>query len=229
MAASNQSTTLAREKLNVDYWNAFYKNVRIEGESTFCTFMKSRIGKNALILDIGCGSGRDAFAFAKDGYAVFGLDQSIEAIKLNMDTQREMKLSDANIRFQAVNISDSQMLFEVVSRLSEDARLEEKYLVIYLRFVLHSISEYTEKIFLSTISNILKKGDIFAAEFRTIEDQERTKVYDGHYRRFIVAEDLVDDMERNYDYTKEVFLKGLGFSVFNNEDPYLARIIMKKN
>jgi tellurite methyltransferase len=211
---------LYSEKKNIEYWNAFYKKVKIQEESTFCTLIKNTIKNDAIILDVGCGSGRDAFSFAKDGYGVVGIDRSEEAIKLNEILREDMNFNHLNINFHAVDISDEQGLSELVGSISQSAKNEDKKLVVYVRFLLHSINEKTEEILLTTMSKHLRKGDFFAAEFRTIEDQNR---------RFVSAEDVLSDLENKYSFTKILFTKGTGLSIFNNEDPYLARIIMEKS
>lgn len=229
MAKLNEIEQSGNEKENVLYWNDFYKNFNIQKESTFCTFIKSQINEDVTILDIGCGSGRDTYSFARDGFEVVGIDRSEEAIRLNRYRKEDSGWNALNIQFYTCDISDAPTLQQIIKERSERAQASNKKLVIYLRFLLHSINEATEKILLSTLSDALQMGDYLAAEFRTIEDQDREKIYDNHYRRFIVAEDLLSDLENKYNFTRRYFAKGTGFSIFNNEDPYLARIVMSKN
>lgn len=216
------------EELNIEYWNEFYSKVKIQGESTFCTYTKQKINKNTIVVDIGCGSGRDTFSFAREGYEVIGIDRSEEAIKLNKHLCEELIFSNLKINFDSIDIADEYRLSNYFENLCQTATKNKKVIVIYLRFLLHSINESTEKILFSTLSRYLRNGDYLAAEFRTIEDQQRDKVYNDHYRRFIVAEDLLYRLENEYNFREIDFYKGTGLSVFNNEDPYLARMIMEK-
>ncbi len=64
----------------------------------------SRLPEGASILDAGCGSGRDAKAFAEDGFAVTAIDASLEMVSLarlftGLDVQqmdmRELAYEDA--------------------------------------------------------------------------------------------------------------------------------------
>ncbi|TQR32556.1 class I SAM-dependent methyltransferase [Brevibacillus brevis] len=216
------------DEANVEYWDEYYKKAAMQEESTFCKYVKKQIDKNAIVLDIGCGSGRDTFSFAKDGYEVVGIDRSKEVIKINRNTKEE-KFSTSKLDFHVVDLSDERTLNDILESTSRKAISEDKSLVVYLRFLLHSINEKTEEILLRTISKHVPTGCYFAAEFRTVEDYGRDKVYDDHYRRFIDAEDLVSNLEGKYNFSKIDFIKGTGLSVYKNEDPYLARILMKKS
>lgn len=207
------------------YWNEFYKNEKsLLGESTFSRFVNKQLNNKYTILDIGCGNGRDSLYFANQGHEVIGVDRSIEAIKQNNDNSKDK----SNVKFLHVDLKQKDSLVHIVNELQEKTNENKKPLIVYLRFLLHSIDEETESNLLSTLAKHLKTGSYLAAEFRTIEDKERSKVYDNHYRRYISAEDL---KEKVYllGFEEDYFTKGTGLSVYKNEDPYLARIIMKKN
>lgn len=219
---------LLSEKDSIDYWNEFYRKVRIQEESTFCKLIKQKVDNNSIVVDIGCGSGRDTFAFARDGYVAIGIDRSEESIRFNTDLAAHNEHQNASIEFIKVDISNEKELKCVLSAISKNAVLDNKRLVIYLRFLLHSINEAAQAILLSTLSSILNKGDYVAAEFRTIEDQALDKVYNGHYRRFINFEELLEELQHNYQLKVIYHAKGKGLSPFQNEDPYLGRIIIEK-
>lgn len=213
---------------NLAYWNAFYRKAKVQKESSFCQLVKNMISKNSIIFDIGCGNGRDSFSFARSGYEVFGIDRSVEAIRFNNTLMENFDYQQLNVKFQTVDVGQQKELSEAIDYVSNKARSKGKILVIYLRFFLHSIDQETEETLLTTVSKYLQSGDIFAAEFRTIEDEEREKVYADHFRRYIVAEELLRDLEEKYQLTKILFEKGTGLAKYKNEDPYVARIIMKK-
>lgn len=220
---------LSADDLNIAYWDNFYANNSIQGESTFCNYIKGVIDNNSIVLDVGCGSGRDSFAFARSGYDVVGIDRSEEAIKTNRKTcENWVGDSKGSLRFNWIDIGDSTELSSCFEELCRNAKRSKKKIVVYLRFLLHAINEATEEVLLSVASNYLRNGDYLAAEFRTIEDKARVKTFNDHYRRFIVAEDLMERLERNGSFQRVEFFKGTGLSVFNNEDPYLARMIMIK-
>ena len=68
-----------------NYYNqhaqAFFENTyQVEMESLYAPFL-SYLPEQALILDLGCGSGRDTLAFKKIGYQVEAIDYSAELVK----------------------------------------------------------------------------------------------------------------------------------------------------
>jgi SAM-dependent methyltransferase len=217
------------EQDNIQYWNEFYRKVKLTEESTFCSFVQEIIrDKKMTVLDIGCGSGRDSFSFAKNGHDVIGLDRSIESINWNNTLKDKAKEKELNVYFFTIDISDEEALSQLFISIRENLQFKNQKIIVYLRFLLHSINESTERILLKVLSKYLSKGDYIAAEFRTIEDKKIDKHYNDHYRRFIVAEELLNDLIYKYGFNKVYFHKGTGLSIFKDEDPYLARIIMKK-
>lgn len=222
------TTNKTSEQYNVEYWNNFYKKVRIQDQSTFCEYVKKNIDcSNYIVIDIGCGSGRDTLSFAREGISVVGVDRSLEAIHGNNLLRHT--LSESNIfEFIVSDIGDNEQVSSLMESVTHRAVSENKKILVYIRFVLHSINEETQQILLSTLSEYLKPGDIVAAEFRTIEDESRNKIYDNHYRRFIDSDLLIADLENSYHYKTLDFFKGTGLSIFNGEDPYLARFIVEK-
>jgi len=63
------------------YAQTFFENTyRVEMESLYAPFLRY-LSEQALILDLGCGSGRDTLAFKKKGYQVEAIDYSAELVK----------------------------------------------------------------------------------------------------------------------------------------------------
>ncbi len=217
------------EQESPEYWDTFYKQAKIREESSFCSFVNGFLRSDDMILDVGCGSGRDTFSFAMKGYEVVGIDRSGEAIKNNNDClECEVNKEKSNVSFLVSDISDEISFHNMVKEISCRAESQNKRLVVYVRFLLHSINEESQEILFRTLAKVLNEGDLLAAEFRTVEDQGLEKIYDNHYRRFIVAEDLLHDLEHKYGFSRQYFVKGRGLSVFNQEDPFVSRIIAVK-
>ena len=67
------------------YWDSFYlQDGAPDKPSNFATFIANEYSKFCnLIMDVGCGNGRDSFYFASQGIKSIGIDQSDEVIKKN--------------------------------------------------------------------------------------------------------------------------------------------------
>jgi 2-polyprenyl-3-methyl-5-hydroxy-6-metoxy-1,4-benzoquinol methylase len=213
---------------STDYWNSFYREVDIIDESSFCGFVHGMIAPDSIVLDIGCGSGRDSFAFARKGYQVIGLDRSVEAIKKNSSIISDEHTTGMKLTFSNVDINDEDKLDNLIGKVVDRGIHNMQPVVAYMRFLLHSINEDSERILLKTLSKRLRAGDCIAAEFRTIEDEHRNKIYGNHYRRFVDSDKLLQLMEGCYGFELKFFAKGVGLSIYNDEDPFLARIIATK-
>lgn len=82
-----------------NYYNqhaqAFFENTyQVEMESLYAPFLRY-LPEQALILDLGCGSGRDTLAFKKKGYQVEAIDYSAELV------EKARELTDIEVRQQS--------------------------------------------------------------------------------------------------------------------------------
>lgn len=212
---------------NKSYWNEFYEKFHKKNESSFCSYIKSKLNKETIVVDLGCGMGQDTWSFNQNGNNVIGIDRSSVAIKYN----NELKVSTGtrdSIIFKSLDISSKVSFSTFIMDITKNAHSSNRNLLVYARFLLHSITEEVEDNILETLSRYLSKNDIFAAEFRTIEDINRTKIYKDHYRRYIDSEELIERLEHIYKFEIIEYSKGTGFSVFSGEDPFLARVIAKR-
>ena len=215
------------EMENLEYWNQFYKNNQNLEASNFFHAVEERLVKDELIvLDIGCGSGRDSFAFARRGYQVYGIDGSKQAVDNNNYLARRAPYRYAPM-FKQVNVLDEQQLkeaFEIVQKYKEVSGV---HLLIYARFFLHAIPEEGEQLLFKVAKEVFTSSFDMMFEFRTAEDEEIEKTYDDHYRRFIDTNAFLE-RTRQYSFELKEFYKGRGLSIYKDEDPYLARVWLKK-
>lgn len=218
--------------INKDYWDGFYKNKpNLLEASTFSQFIYGEIKEDIdkyFLVDLGCGTGKDTFYFANKKIQVLGIDGSIEVININKSRIESEFSGLSSIRFKCVDLSNENELNTVMSKINEMARLNNKKVLFYTRFFLHAIPEEVESLILDSITRTIERPYVFVAEFRTKEDEALEKVYADHYRRYVDTDVLIGKM-LNYGYSLKAFTKGRGYSVYKNENPYLARLIMEKN
>lgn len=207
------------------YWANFYARHDFGSGSTFAEHVLSRPGLPDAVVDLGCGQGRDSFAFATAGRRVTGVDRSHVGIRHAAEKAREMGLAD-RLAFTACDVSDLPALAAVLGAARE--RAAGGPLLFYARFFLHSVPEHVQESLLEVVRERARAGDWFAAEFRTVGDAAARKVHEAHYRRFqdgpafgrrlaaVHGWDVVDEVE------------GTGLSPYCGEDPVLYRVLARR-
>ena len=201
------------------YWNKFYNEVsNLEKPSNFSILIKKFLNKyNGIIIDVGCGNGRDLSYFVNNKFNMIGIDISKNAIEICK---------------KKVSKKIHKNLF-VKNFVKFDYKKIKKKISIYSRFTLHTISLKDEKIFLKKLEKI-DNLDFLFIETRSTKDNlygkgkkvGKNEYVTDHYRRFINKSELVNKLKKKFKilYIKE----SKGYSKFKNEDPCLIRIIAQK-
>jgi len=206
------------------YWDGFYEagaGDRIPPPSQFAAFVAQELESDAHVIDVGCGSGRDSLFFAQRGLPVLGIDASKAAIENCQSTAERLGLSQARFRCASVETEEfPQLLADSVSAADAQA-------VVYARFFLHALTDEEQERLLSALSEALRPGDLFVAEYRTTRDAMLSKETSAHYRRYIdPAQLLVDVAARGYavNYAAE----GFGYAKYRHDDAHVARAIFER-
>lgn len=210
---------------NVNYWNTFYLRDHVETPSQFCVSVCTEIQAQSIIIELGSGSGRDAFFFARSGHHVVGIDLSEQAI--HKCKQRKSQLEFQHVDFIQGDLERLADLKAAVA-LSNNTTHDSRGKIYYSRFVMHSLSEAQESNFFDALSEVVKQGDSLYFEFRSKEDQELKKHYGGHYRRFIDSENFAERLKKKLGLIIEYIHIGRGMAKFRDEDPVVCRIIARK-
>lgn len=214
-----------RHQINDDrlYWNSFYKKGNVRSEpSKFANYILKFVKDGKKLLDLGCGNGRDSLFFASRNLQVVGIDNSEEVINM---------LREVNTKGNALFVCDD---FTMSSTL-----YQQQYDYCYSRFTLHAINEKQQENLLKNVYNSLKVSSdsgYFFIEVRSVNDDLYEKgepagknayVYQGHYRRFMIIEELEMELrECGFSIIESIEEKGL--APFENQDPYIIRIVAKK-
>lgn len=196
--------------INKKYWDNFYKsNKAPTSESSFAKFTFEFLKSNDIskynLVDIACGNGRDTFFFSKMGLSSTGIDLSVKP------KSRNPKFIKANLL--TFNYDD--------------------YNILYLRFIIHSLTESELDTLLENISN--SKGDkmIFIETRSTngVTNEEKSETFfkssigEEHFRMLYSKEYLSNKFKKfNILYC----IEDKGLSVYKNDDPYCIRYILKK-
>lgn len=209
------------ETHNEQYWEQYYREEMLSGESSFCRFIKGKTDPSSVIVDVGCGSGRDTISFSESGYKAIGIDRSQQAIQNNVERGKR-----GDIKFMCTDICQKDKFKNILKSIK--AKNSNVSLTIYGRFFLHSITLENQNDFLEVIDETLSNNDLLCLEFRTIEDRELSKVYNNHYRRYIDLNKLLLELKEKYRFEIYYSFQGRNLSIFKGENPYLGRIICGK-
>lgn len=202
------------------HWDTFYRSAPIPTvPSQFATFMASEEPDASIVVDFGCGNGRDTLFFARHGKRSIGIDASISAIESCRASAQQQSLP---AYFINADIAEQDC-----ARLALDAmRGTEGKVLVYARFFLHAIPLEAEMFLLRHAANILRERDgVFALEFRTNRDSHQTKVTPDHYRRFV---DPIDFIARaaGLGFAKRYYVDGFGLAKYKDDDAHIARCVL---
>lgn len=197
-----------------EYWKEFYEAFKESSHSSFAEFVYKfylyNSNKDRVLIDIGCGNGRDSYYFWKCGFKVIGIDIATENTYIN----ERLKFIKSDIKDIEINLKDQDIGY------------------VYLRFFIHAIDEERENIlidFLKKINNVM----IFI-EARTVNDEMygigesvgKNEYISNHYRRFIDIQRLVEKFK---DFKILYIIESNNIAIYKDSNPTLLRLIMVKN
>jgi len=201
------------------HWDKFYKkNIVPVTPSSFCEFVCSQIVRGSRLLEIGCGNGRDAVYFGNNGINVIAIDRSETAISACKKNYIELPV----IFFHGS--------LDEVKEVNRD-----EFDVIYSRFVIHAMPENEEIAMLTKSFDLLKNNGQIYIECRSIKDPlarkgeiiSPTERIHGHYRRFIVKDNLLERLE-NIGFSILDVVESDNLAVYKNDNPVVIRVKAKK-
>lgn len=136
-----------------NYWKQFYKTKHTDTPSSFAKWVSNMIPKSDIIIELGCGNGRDTYYFGKLGYSIIGIDEAIQP------------KNKYNVKFIQSNIK--KLFFKKC-----------KYDVVYSRFFIHSIDDdminnilrWTKKYFIAEFRAAEDKPILYPEHYRNLID-----------------------------------------------------------
>lgn len=202
------------------YWDNYYNSeIVCTSPSHFAKCISEQLEEGKSLVDLGCGNGRDSLFFAHRGVKVIGIDGSEVAIR------KLIREENKKIEFICDDFVNSESIYS------------RKHDYFYSRFSIHAIKEEQQHILLKNIYNSLNEDGKVFIEVRGIYDtlygkgievERNAFIYNNHYRRFVVRQELVNELiDIGFEIVYEEENKG--FAPFEGEDPILIRIIASKN
>jgi len=201
------------------HWQTFYSTVKGSFDPTaFARAVADQMPHPGRLLEVGCGNGRDSVFFALRGHAVTAIDVSASAIALCQSAH-----DGVSAEFLQGSLSD---LLD---------RIQPEFDAVYSRFCLHAMTRIEEHAMLRGVAGLLKPGGTLFVECRSINDPlarqgeviSPTERIHGHYRRFIVMDELVESVETAGLRVRER-IESQGLARFGDEDPVVIRLVAQK-
>jgi SAM-dependent methyltransferase len=207
------------------YWEDFYAGIptdRIAPPSQFAAFVLQEAPQAGLVVEIGCGSGRDSIFFARQGLAVLGIDGSEVAIAKCKESAAQNNVPRTN--FVCAVAGGPELDYSLDQFVPSDRNFS---LLVYARFFLHAITDGEETGLLTSIARVTRPGDLVAFEYRTTRDSDLTKVTPGHFRRYVNPVELYTKAAES-GFRVQYAVEGFGFAKYKHDDAYVARCILNK-
>lgn len=213
------------ERERSQYWETVYSAMsfdRLPPPSQFAAFVTQEAAEAGLIIEFGCGTGRDSLFFARQGLPVIAIDSAEAAVSKCREKAEQYGLE--NVKFLHGVVGDPA-LKAVLDEYIPSKR--DFSVMIYARFFLHAITDAEESALLEALAALAKPGDRCAFEYRTTRDAALTKVTAGHYRRFVDPIYLYAKAAK-FGFAVDYAVEGFGFAKFKEDDAYVARCILRK-
>jgi len=211
-----------------DYWNDFYGKCVIDVPSQFCVSMATDISKRKTVVEFGSGNGRDSLYLASIGHVLVALDLSVEAVEKCNASMISQGVKHAI--FLHGDMSTDNDVQKAVAVARGNAHDDEPELVIYSRFVMHSLDDEQEQKFLTSLSGCMKSGEKLYLEFRSAEDAITDKYYGNanHYRRYVDTIKFIESLSESHGFEVDYSITGQGMARYKEEDPFVSRILATK-
>lgn len=212
--ALSESIRQVADHGRTEHWRSFYTNADAPVEpSGFARLVAEELSPGVRLLEVGCGNGRDASYFASEGMRVLALDPQAEAIEA------------ARRRY-----SSHQLTF-LTGTVSEIPDSSNSFDAVYSRFCLHAMVPEEEDEFLARSVDLLKPNGSLFIECRSVNDPlarkgeviSKTERICGHYRRFIVREELSDKVT-SLGYHIVSVQESSGLAKLGDDDPVVIRL-----
>jgi SAM-dependent methyltransferase len=215
-----QDTNIS-EEARESYWNQFYgaRASTLGVPSQFALFVLGETDDGCAIVDVGCGTGRDALYFSTRGRKVVGVDASVAGIEHCSGLAAHNGL---DAKFIAAPIDSGTLADDVKAVLPPGIPT-----CVYARFFVHAINDEEEQAFLALASSLCRDGDLLAVEFRTLRDAQLAKETGAHYRRYVNPLTFIH-RAISHGFSSDYFVEGFGYAKYKNDDAHVARCVLRK-
>ena len=194
------------------HWNEFYLKDFIHKPSSFAVYCAPFFGNGKMIIDAGCGNGRDSHYFASLGHRVTAVDLSEQAIDVVQGYAHPNITAICNdvANLNGVNVD-----------------------LVYSRFALHSLlEEETEDRFLAWAAGALPQEGRLYIEARSDKGLDGEYAFGTDHKRRLINFDKLQNKLTGLGFQIVHAAESKGLAVYQKgeiiEDPWVLRFIAKR-
>lgn len=223
-AAADQRRGYGRHR---QHWERFYRGAygvtAPQEPSLFAHWVAERCEADEprrLVVDVGCGNGRDTRHFADLGYDVLGLDYARAGLAAARDLLGE---TGDRSELRALDLNDLRPTLLQGAELAQAGRS----LMVYARFVAHAVDDHARDNLWRLAATALRRGGRAYLEFRTHRDALTDHVFEEqHYRRYLEPDEIEAELKRHGGAVVHRE-EGRGLAPFRSEDPDICRLVVQ--
>lgn len=207
------------------FWNTHYQRFDVQQPSSFSHYCGTRhLRSSDVLIELGCGNGRDGMTLADRVARYVGIDAcsiAIEAFSRALDVNGLNGHRPPELLVRDFTATDFNEFSDEASRLA-----------LYSRFSLHSITYGEQEQLMQNLLRI-RAPWMFMLEARTIFDDlygvgKNVGLHEfetDHYRRFIDPSAFLQDVSSRF--AVKYFEVSDGFAVYKHENPILMRAVIE--
>ena len=205
------------------FWHDFYKSAASAkvptGPSSFAEWVHGQMRPSARILDVGCGTGRDAVWFAAQGHPVNAMDYTGAAREA---TARLARSQGVKVRTTPINFENLGAVLLAGARLAHRPGIRH----IYARGLLDTLGPVARANFWRYASMAQRNAGRTFVEFRTAASRDEKKFFGPHMRTYLEPAEVVAEIERAGGHVIQQVV-GRDLAPLGPENPEICRLVVR--
>jgi len=205
------------------FWHDFYGSRRAAkvptGPSPFAQWVEERIQPGSRVLDVGCGTGRDAVWFAAQGHPVLAIDYASTHRAIVARLAKEQGVS---VQTSMLNLESLRAVLLAGARWAHRGGRRH----IYARGLLDTLGPTGRANFWRFAAMVQRRSGRTFVEFRTRTSEHEPTYFHTHLRTFLDPAEVVREIEayggRVVNQVVGRDLAPLGF-----ENPEICRLVVR--